>query len=538
MEGQLHFRPAPAERSYTDQSLLKSGASTPDDPFEPAKPFAAVPFDGVSKPKAARQATTWHGKAWAWLLQSDSVEAHGVGPLSEEQRTDSNFLGNLTIWTTMNGTISCFSTGTLGPLYYSLSMRDSFLIIVFCNIFSCGVPAYVATFGPRLGMRTMGIARYSYGYYSVILPALLNLISFIGFCAVNSIVAGQVLAAVNPGHLSTTAGIVIVAVISMFVSFCGYRVLHLVERWLWLPIMISFVLLAGFGGRHLGAATSFASDIPATAANVLSFVSIVVGFTISWSGCSADFNTYMRPNVPSYLIFGYTFLGLIIPCILIQMLGAAFGAAALSGLVPTWEAAFADANVGSLVGVALEPLGGFGKFLLVLFSLGMIGNNAPTQYAFSLSMQVVFPFLTRLPRFFLPVVGTAIYLPIALAAAAHFSAALSNFLGLLGYWSSIFVMVLLIEHLLFRRGRFSAYDLSVWDRSSKLPPGIAALLASLCGAAFVVLGMDQVWYRGEFAKSISYPEHHGGDIGFETGMAVAGVVYLPCRWLERHIFGR
>lgn len=175
----------------------------------------------------------------------------------------------------------------------------------------------------------------------------------------------------------------------------------------------------------------------------------------------------MRPNVPSYLIFGYTFLGLIIPCILIQMLGAAFGAAALSGLVPTWEAAFADANVGSLVGVALEPLGGFGKFLLVLFSLGMIGasrclsrlfthsspdnryrgigNNAPTQYAFSLSMQVVFPFLTRLPRFFLPVVGTAIYLPIALAAAAHFSAALSNFLGLLGYWSSIFVMVLLIE---------------------------------------------------------------------------------------------
>lgn len=167
-------------------------------------------------------------------------------------------------------------------------------------------------------MRTMGIARYrcvrisrpfrrqltpligSYGYYSVILPALLNLISFIGFCAVNSIVAGQVLAAVNPGHLSTTAGIVIVAVISMFVSFCGYRVLHLVERWLCtsrhvaslysrsantprispgLPIMISFVLLAGFGGRHLGAATSFASDIPATAANVLSFVSIVVGFT-------------------------------------------------------------------------------------------------------------------------------------------------------------------------------------------------------------------------------------------------------------------
>lgn len=72
-------------------------------------------------------------------------------------------------------------------------------------------------------------------------------------------------------------------------------------------------------------------------------------------------------------------------------------------------------------------------------------NNAPTQYAFSLSIQIVFPFLTRLPRFFLPIVGTAIYLPIAIAAAAHFAAALSNFLGILGYWSSIFVAILLVE---------------------------------------------------------------------------------------------
>jgi purine-cytosine permease-like protein len=161
----------------------------------------------------------------------------------------------------------------------------------------------------------------------------------------------------------------------------------------------------------------------------------------------------MRPTVPSYLVFIYTFLGLYLPCALIQILGAAFAAAALSGEVPTWEAAFGDGSVGGLVGVAMEPMKGFGKFLLVIFSLGMIcaylslsplsslayacpvraANNAPTQYAFSLSLQIVFPFLTRLPRFLLPIAGTAIYLPIAIAAAAHFAAALSNFLGLLGY---------------------------------------------------------------------------------------------------------
>jgi len=536
MDAHPHSRPPLAERTPTQASLLKSSAASDD--FEPAKPLDTLAFDD-GHAQRQQQPTTWYGRGYAWLMRSDNIEAHGVGPLSEEQRTDTSFVSNFTIWMTMNLTIACFSTGTLGPLYYELSMRDSFLIIAFCNIFSCGVPAYVATFGPRLGMRTMGIARYSFGYYPAVLPALLNLVSFIGFCAVNSIVAGQVLAAVNPGGLSVNAGIVIVAIVSMFISFCGYRVLHMIERWAWLPIIISFILLTAFGARHLDAAPSFASDVPATAASVLSFISIVVGFTISWSGCSSDFNTWMRPTVPSSTVFLYTFFGLYLPCAFIQMLGAAFGAAALSGLVPTWEEAFADGNVGSLAGVALQPLGGFGKFLLVLFSLGMISNNAPTQYAFSLSMQIVFPFLTRLPRFFLPIVGTAIYLPIAIAAAAHFAAALSNFLGLLGYWSAIFVAVLLVEHFLFRKGRFSSYDLAIWDRSSLLPPGLAALFASLCGAAFVVLGMDQVWYRGIFAKAISGPDAHaGGDIGFETGMAVAAVVFVPCRFVEKRVFGR
>ncbi|GAA5999823.1 hypothetical protein JCM10207_005927 [Rhodosporidiobolus poonsookiae] len=529
-------RPA-NERSATAQTLLKDPQLDLEGGAAPLP--SSLAFDDSLVKDTRPAPTTWYGKAWRAAMQGDNIESHGVAPLPPSSRTDARFLSNFTLWMTMNATIACFSTGSLGPYYYSLSMRDSFLIIVFCNIFSCGIPAYIAVFGPRLGMRTMSIARYSFGYYVAILPAFLNIISFIGFCAVNSIVAGQVLAAVNPGHLSVNAGIVIVAVISMVISFCGYRILHAFERWAWLPVVLAFILLIGFGGRHLGAATSFATDTPATAANVLSFISIVVGFTISWSGCSADFNTYMRPDVPSSTVVLYTFAGLYLPCCLIQLVGAAFGAAALSGLVPTWEAAFAEGSVGDLVAVALEPLHGFGKFLLILFSLGIISNNAPTQYAFSLSLQIVLPFLTRLPRFVLPIVGTAIYLPIAITAAAHFAAALSNFLGIIGYWSSIFAAILLSEHFLFRGGKFSSYPLENWDRSSRLPPGLAAAVACIAGAALVVLGMDQVWFRGPLARAVSGPDvHSGGDIGFETGMAVATVVFIPLRYVEKRVFGR
>ncbi|ORY84106.1 NCS cytosine-purine permease [Leucosporidium creatinivorum] len=474
---------------------------------------------------------------WSKVNSQLSVEGHGVAPLTEEERTDARFLQCFTLWIGMNGTISAFSTGTLGPLLYGLSFRDTALCIVFFNIFSCAMPAYFAVFGPRLGMRQMAIARYSYGLLGAILPAFLNLVTFIGFCAVNAIAAGQVLAAVNPGSISLNVGIVIIAVISMIISFCGYRILHACERWAWIPVIFSFILLAGFGGRHLGAATAYQPG-PATSANILSWASLVIGFSLSWCGCSADFNTYMHRSVSSLKIFFYTFAGLYLPCALIQTLGAAFAAAAMSGEVLTWETAFNEGSVGGLMAEALKPLHGFGKVLLIIFALGMISNNAPTVYAFSLSIQVVFPFLAALPRFLFPVVATAIYLPIAIVGATHFASALSNFLGLIGYWSSIFAAVFLTEHFVFRRNSFGAYHIPSWNSIKSLPPGIAALFSSFCGVAMVVLGMDQVWWRGPIAKLIGGEDEYGGDVAIWLGMAVAALVYLPTRLAERKVFGR
>ena len=103
----------------------------------------------------------------------------------------------------MNGTISAFSTGTLGPLLYGLSLRDTALCILFFNLFSCSLPSYFAVFGPRTGMRQMGIARWSYGKVGVILPAFLNCASFVGFCAVNAIgTSGSCISPLLPSRLA------------------------------------------------------------------------------------------------------------------------------------------------------------------------------------------------------------------------------------------------------------------------------------------------------------------------------------------------
>ena len=55
----------------------------------------------------------------------------------------------------------------LGPLSFNLSLRDSFLTILFFNLLSTLPAGIMATMGPKTGMRQMILARYCFGYVCV-----------------------------------------------------------------------------------------------------------------------------------------------------------------------------------------------------------------------------------------------------------------------------------------------------------------------------------------------------------------------------------
>ena len=124
---------------------------------------------------------------------------------------------------------------------------------------------------------------------------------------------------------------------------------------------------------------------------------------------------------------------------------------------------------------------------------------------------------------------------------------LNDFLGIIGYCTgdlhTFFLRLLIstlttgtltgawlsticVEHLYFRRGDFSLYDLEYWNVPSGLPLGAAALGASVLSFALVIPSMDQVWYKGPIARK-------SGDIGFEVAMVVTALCYVPLRHLER-----
>jgi purine-cytosine permease-like protein len=212
-----------------------------------------------------------------------------------------------------------------------------------------------------------------------------------------------------------------------------------------------------------------------------------------------------------------------------MVLGSAIGNAVANN--PTWQAGYDQTLVGGVLAAMLSPAGGFGKFLVVLLSFSLLGNLAGTSYSVTLNLQLLVPPLVRVPRYLFSIVSTAIIIPVAIRAADDFFINLENFLALIGYWTSAWLGVVLVEHLVFRKGDCAAYDVDAWNDASLLPWGVAAVAASALSFALVVPSMAQVWWTGPIARTT-------GDIGFELAFAVTAVLYLGLRWVEKRLAGR
>jgi len=73
------------------------------------------------------------------------------------------------------------------------------------------------------------------------------------------------------------------------------------------------------------------------------------------------------------------------------------------------------------------------------------------------------------PRFLWVFLVFVAYTVAGVAGREYFSAILSNFLSVLGYWTAFFIVIVAEEHFLFRRegGRLGGYNLADWDVPSK-----------------------------------------------------------------------
>lgn len=107
---------------------------------------------------------------------------------------------------------------------------------------------------------------------------------------------------------------------------------------------------------------------------------------------------------------------------------------------------------------------------------------------------------------------------------------LNSSLGFVGYWNAPFCAIVLAEHFVFRKNRWSSYHvLDAWNKPDhpNLARGYAAVFTFVVAIGFVVMCMDQAWWVGPIARAGT------GDIGMLCGFTLSIPLFVCARWLER-----
>lgn len=470
-------------------------------------------------------------------LFASGIEARGVERVPESQRVSKNVWNNLLMWWSVNAVLTTIPIGVLAQSVYTLSFGNAVATILCFGALGGIATAFIATLGPITGLRTMIITRFSSGYFGGTIYSVLNILTQLGFSTTAVILGGQTLANINPGTLPLVVGIVIIGVCCLIPCFIGYDMVHVYERYAWMVTSIIMLFLWGLGGKagyDVNAQKSFEDTGRALSADILSFGGIVFGSFSGWAPVAADYNCRLPADTPPMRVFLLTFFGLFIPICFVEILGAAL----MTITDPAYVTAFADGSTGGLIAQVLSPWGHFGQFVLVLLALSVIGNNIPNTYSTGLSIQALGRPFAIIPRFFWVFLAFVVYTVAGVAGREHFSAILSNFLSILSYWTAFFIVIVAEEHFIFRRknGPLGGYNLDDYDSPSKLPLGIAGILAMCFGITGAVVGMAEVWYIGPLGKMAGAA--YGADLGFELAAAFAAVTYLPLRALEIKLIGR
>jgi len=449
-----------------------------------------------------------------------SIEIQGIERITPQERNHVRIFDNCTMWLSSNLVVPTIALGILAKSVFGLGFWDTTFAIIIFNILGALPVAFFSTLGPRLGLRQMVISRFSFGWIGAKLMALFNVAACIGWSAVNVIIGGQLIEVASKGLIPHQVGILVLAMLTTLVSIYGYKYIHFYQRYAWLPMTIALLFLFVAVVPHMSISPTPALQM-AEVASFFSFGGAVYGYAAGWSSFAADYNVRQPETTSVRHVFWLTFLGLVVPTVLLEVLGMLLASAytGLSGM--------------DLFKAIVDPLGAVGTLLLLILSLSAVANNLANDYSLALSMQMLGKAFQRLNREVWTLLGAVVYTLIAIAASADFDESLSNYLLLIAYWLGPWSIILLLEHFIFRHGRYNIED---WNTAEKLPIGWAAAVSLVSGLLGVLLGAAQVHYIGPIALWLSHP--FGMDIGFELGLIFAGTTYYFLRKIELTRNGR
>lgn len=438
------------------------------------------------------------------------LEMQGMAPIPLEGRYGRKFR-LFTVWFAPNLVPAAVFTGTLATTsFIGLNLFWGVAAIVVGNIIGALPASYMARMGPRTGMPQLPLSRIAFGK-TIVIPGLANWLTTISWDAINALFGAEALAVLF--HTPFWLGLLIIILIQGVIAVFGFEFIHSFEKWASIILGVIFVILtikiATIGNIHVHQLTHGSAAV----GGFLLMVAIVAGFTIGYGGYASDYTRYFKPETSGWAIAWRTLAGLAVSSAWLEILGLLV--ASSLGVNQTGQGIY------HLMG------GGFlGVIAMLGIAVGTVAIDAMDDYTGSLSLQSTG---IRIPR---PVSAAIVGLGgFGLALYMYEGNVVSTFENIVlfsGYWAAPYCAIVISEWWL-RQGKVNvASILHVRD----LEIGWEGLVALLAGFGAAVPFMD----ASIFVGSVSAGPLHGGDIAYEVGFVVAGIVYIVLRWLNARVF--
>ncbi len=490
------------------------------------------------------------------------VEPTGIEYIPPEQR-HGNPRQLFGLWFSANAEIATWMVGVFAVALYGTSLAGAALGLVAGNLLGFALLGILGTFGPRYGVPQMVASRLAFGRYGNALPAALSFLAGVGWFAINSVFGAYALQTIT--HLPYAFALALMLLLQILLAVYGYNMIHWFER-------ASSVLLGG-GFALLGLITferanwhaAFNAHAPFAAGGEIGgiILATALGFSYAtgWVPCASDYSRYLPAKTDPRRIWWYSFLGTVIPCIVLEIMGAAT-VTAVRG-VNLSDSSATDAIQKLLQSVGAPPL--VAVLVLLTVVLGTLTANCMNLYSGAMAALVVkfptsslrapiaigslFALLTaalftiaHTPPILTASFAIAVGLVVGIVAhvrIARWRAAIvvgvlgallasggghpdetaklyTNFLLLLSYWASPWAAVVFIDWLQ-RRGQ----DVTPgeFESGARIRTG---LYAWIIGLAASLPFWDQAWYVGPFTSA--YPQF--GDLSYYVGFIVAAIVMI------------
>ncbi|HYL03428.1 MAG TPA: cytosine permease [Steroidobacteraceae bacterium] len=448
------------------------------------------------------------------------IEAHSIDyvPLAERHGRVWHLWP---VWFSGDAQLATLAVGVLGITLGGNLLWSAVAVIAGC-LLGTFFMAFHATQGPQLGLPQMIQSRPQFGYAGALLVWAVALIAYIGYNALNQVLAAetvhQLASAVSP---TSPTVVVLFALLALALAVVGYDKIHLAQRGL---AYLMIVILTVFS---LGAV--FALKFPASQWQPGGFRTVpffaqlfaAASYQLSWSIYVSDYSRYLPRAVGVRAAFWWTYLGAFIGGAWMMLVGTVAAAAA-----PRLEVAAAMEHAADAV------IPGLGRMLLVGGLLGLVTITALNLYGASLTLlsvaDTIRPLRSTVGKRIASLLAAGLAgTVLALNSSGHFVARFNDLLSLLLYLFTPWTAINLIDFYVVRRGHYSIREIfnaaGLYGRWNW-----RGLLAYAVGFAVMVPFFSTDVYRGPVARALG-----GADIAMLVGLPVAAGVYLvACRSLD------